>query len=279
MLTVHLLWLRIKLRESEPVTNGLMLHLSIVLHALWPASSSTASPLCPLLAALSNIPRFALCNVPAHCLAPRCPLSQTGMAEWARCQLRKLKCQEGWQCGGLTNRPCHVGPGGWAERERLCGGMPSGKHWPARRHCQKDLTIEQDAGQHYSVLTFPSLQVCSWWAAPSSTRWRVRTGCWIKMPSSATPTSWRGLPSRWRWSADSSTSSWGSENEPSLHPSVPSNPLLNCKCHQSPSEVEVLMPEYQWPMEPPSQYTQITARGGNTKNQHANQHKNQYCLS
>lgn len=56
MLTLHLLWRRIKLSESEPVTNGLMLRLSIVLHALWPESGSTASPLCPLLAALSSIP-------------------------------------------------------------------------------------------------------------------------------------------------------------------------------------------------------------------------------
>lgn len=106
------------------------------------------------------------------------------------------------------------------------------QHNTAEKH---DLITEDDC-QHYSMFTFSFLQVCLWWAEPSSTRWWVRPGCRRQMPS-ATPTSWRGWPSLWRWSADSSMSSWESENEPLLHPSVPSNPLPNCKCHQSPSEV------------------------------------------
>lgn len=78
MLTLRLLWHKIKLGQSEPVANGLMLHLSIVRAALWPERGSAASPLCPLLAALFQQPRFAACSLPALRLASRCPLSQTG---------------------------------------------------------------------------------------------------------------------------------------------------------------------------------------------------------
>lgn len=266
MLTQHLLWQGIKLRESEPVTNGLMLPLSIVLHALWPESCSTASPLCPLLAALSNI--LGLFSVLCQRIAWH-PGAHSAKQEWhwAHRQPHKLKCQEGWQCGGLTKTSCHVGPGGWAEQERLAKAVLGfNKHetlWCDVEGCllgNTDLLASaarqgsaQDIRQRAQYCRetwsdnwtgwwpalcslFSSLQVCSWWVEPSSTRWWVRGGCRRQTPS-ATPTSWRGLPSLWRWSADSSMSSWGSENEPALHPSVPSNPLPNCKCHQSPSEV------------------------------------------
>lgn len=101
---------------------------------------------------------------------------------------------------------------------------------------QRNMILWLNNCQYYSPFIFPFLQVCLWWAEPSSIQWWVRPGWWRHTPL-ATPTSWRGWPSLWRWSADSSMSSWESENEPSLHPSVPRNPLPNCKCHQSPSEV------------------------------------------
>lgn len=94
-----------------------ILPLFIVLHALWPESISTASPLCSLLAALYKIPGF-LSTVPAHCLTPSCPLSQTGMTMGT---LPAAQCSNvskagsgrcgvgGW--GGLTNRSCHVRQG------------------------------------------------------------------------------------------------------------------------------------------------------------------------
>lgn len=69
---------RIKLWESVPDTNGLMLHLSIVLHALWPESGHCQSIVSPLGSPFQH-PRFALYSVPTHCLARRCPHSQTGM--------------------------------------------------------------------------------------------------------------------------------------------------------------------------------------------------------
>lgn len=58
MLKLPLLLPGLDLRESEPVTNGLIPLLSIVLRALSLESGSTAMPLSPLLAALSNIPGF-----------------------------------------------------------------------------------------------------------------------------------------------------------------------------------------------------------------------------
>lgn len=79
MITLHLLWPRIKLGESEPVPNGLMLHLSIVLHALSARERLHCQPIVSSLGSPFQHPRFALYTVPTHCLAPRCPLSQTGM--------------------------------------------------------------------------------------------------------------------------------------------------------------------------------------------------------
>lgn len=114
MLTVQ----RIRLREPQPVTNGLMLHLSLVPHALWPESRSTARPLCRLLAALSNIPD--LLSTLHQCIAWH-PGVHSAKQEWhrAHCQPCKLKCQESWQCGGLTNRSSSVEQGRWEELKRL----------------------------------------------------------------------------------------------------------------------------------------------------------------
>lgn len=111
-----------------------MLHLSIVLHALLVRAAPLPVHCASLLAALSNIP--GLLSIPCQriCLAPRCPLSQT---HWHRagCQLHKLKCQEGWQCGGLTNKSCHVRPWRWAEQGKDCKGWRW--RWSSinRKHC------------------------------------------------------------------------------------------------------------------------------------------------
>lgn len=79
MLTLHLLWQRIKLRESEPVTNGF--YAPLVYCASCPLATEQLG--CQsIVSSLGNPfqhPRFALYTVPGHCLETRCPLSQTGM--------------------------------------------------------------------------------------------------------------------------------------------------------------------------------------------------------
>lgn len=99
MLTRPALWHRIKLREAEPDTNGLMRRLSIVRHALSAREWLHCQSIVSSLGSPFQHPRFARYTVPEHCLGPRCPLSQTGMT-WARCLLPKLKCHRGWHCLG-----------------------------------------------------------------------------------------------------------------------------------------------------------------------------------
>lgn len=113
-------------RESDLGMSQLLmvfiLPLFIVLHALWPESISTASPLCSLLAALYKIPGF-LSTVPAHCLAPSCPLNQTGMTLGT---LPAAQCSNVSKAGGGR---CGVGGWGGSDKQivlcqtRLVGGQ------------------------------------------------------------------------------------------------------------------------------------------------------------
>lgn len=125
-------------------------------------------------------------------LAPRCPHNQRGMTVGTQpgTQVKMSRSLGAVLKRGLTNRSWH------------------GEAWGQLYCCMST---------NDTLRFFLPWQVCSWWAVPSSTQWWVPSGCQTTTLS-ATPTSWRGWPSPWRWSADSSTSSWGSENELSLHP-------------------------------------------------------------
>lgn len=93
---VHPLWQTIKLGESEPVTNGLVLHLSTAPHALWPHSASSASPLC-----LSWQPFSASQVQPVHC-ASALPGAQmptqpnTGPKARSRVEMSDVSLSRGW---------------------------------------------------------------------------------------------------------------------------------------------------------------------------------------
>lgn len=116
------------------------------------------------------------------------------------------------------------------ERRPACLTTAARKQSKKTQPCYETRDNNWPIGGIITVLCVSSMQVCLWWVEQSSTLWWVRSGC-RRRPRSATPTSWRGWPSLWHWSADSSMWSWGSENEPSRPPSVPSYPMPNCKCH------------------------------------------------
>lgn len=177
-----------------------------------------------------------------------CPLSQTGPTP-GTLPATQVEMSGRLAVWGSTNRSCDVDPVGRAGNglERQFYNtviwftvLYGAQHWPAHLCWQMEFspghkTDHIPAEQHVLISwakwgellsLFSSLQVCSWWVGPSSTQWWVQPG-WREHTPTATPTSWRGWPFLWRWSADSSMSSWGSENEPLLHPSVPSNPTAS----------------------------------------------------